>query len=445
MTNLNISHECPVLPPQARLKNLPYAAMWILMGAEVYLDHSKKTDLVRLLLDNESMDIATADYETAKGLADYAQNLIHVGKVVSAVQALSLHKLIADKLAHMADERVNTRKIAMIKDRTGSGYWRMVLPANHISMDGISVDITSAGMKYEHLLEYDTIFVQRVHDWESYYLLKKLKEAEKHIVYDIDDNLFDIPRENPASRFIGRDEMMAAAECMKLADVVTTTTEELSKRLVKTIGEPLSPVVIPNAIDTEGWLATPFTGSPDGFRRIFWQGGESHAEDWEECADAVDAIMAEMADVRLVILGYLPPAVRMFLTRAHWKGRVEFLGFNAAETYFQIIKAVRAEVGIAPLKQTGFNACKSPIKLLEYSMIGMPTVASNVLPYSAVIDPDDKDGFLVSGSREWFDALSICLNDKKKRLSMLESARQKVRDNYDIRKVAQEWRTVLVP
>jgi glycosyltransferase involved in cell wall biosynthesis len=310
--------------------------------------------------------------------------------------------------------------------------------------EGIYIDITATGVKFESLLEYGTIYVQRIHDWESYYLLERLKKAGKRIVYDIDDDIFNIEKDNPASRLIGRDEQMAAVACMKLADEVTTSTAKL-QWVIRNATEGVEATIIPNAIDvTDKWVPTPLTGSQDEFQRIFWQGGESHGEDWNECVDAVDAVLSERTNVRLVILGFMPPVLYKYIRKPSWVGKVEFLEFRDPETYFQMMKFVRAEVGLAPLKNNLFNQSKSELKFVEYAAMGIPTVGSTVEPYENVIEHGE-NGFLVTVPADWYKAIVTCLDDKQKRISVVAKARKTIHSDYNLKKMAEVWRTVLLP
>jgi glycosyltransferase involved in cell wall biosynthesis len=100
-------------------------------------------------------------------------------------------------------------------------------------------------------------------------------------------------------------------------------------------------------------------------------------------------------------------------------------------------------VGIAPLRSTTFNEAKSPIKFLEYSAIGMPTVASHGHPYQDVIE-DGVNGRLVSEDpSEWFKAIDAYLSDGELREKTVEAARTTVRARFDIKKVVEQWKDVL--
>lgn len=442
MNDMNLCEGCAVMSPDVRAREVPFAAAWIAMGANVLVRYKGRDDTVALEVDGDTWPMAKVDYELARKVSVAVEARMRVSRFVSPRQVLALCRAASIELAGMGDSRRGKRGIVMLKDRSGSGYWRMVFPAKHIAGDDVYVDVTAAGVPVESLMDYETVFVQRLHDWESYYMLERLKAAGKRVVYDIDDDIFNIERDNPAYKLIGRDEQMAAVSCMRLADAVTVTTKRLADAIRDAAGK--EPVVVPNAIDTNWWHSTPLTGSPDEWKRIFWQGGDTHGEDWLECIEAVDAVMAERADVRLVILGFLPPAVVAMLEREYWKGRVEFLSFRSPETYFEMMRHVRAEVGIAPLRDSLFNRAKSPLKFVEYAAIGMPTVASDVGPYADVIE-DGVDGVLVKDAQGWFEAVMAFLDDKRRRQAVLEAARRKVAERYDVRKTAAAWRAVLLP
>ena len=55
----------------------------------------------------------------------------------------------------------------------------------------------------------------------------------------------------------------------------------------------------------------------------------------------------------------------------------------------------RWAAGLAPLEDTPFNRAKSDLKFLEYSALGLPTVASRVTPYLGI---DAHGGVLADNS-----------------------------------------------
>ena len=443
MSVLNLTDGASVLPPEARLRELPYVVVKLAMGAHVYRRYQGRKDAIAVEWDGDVTVLHESDFNRAQTLVESLDKqwmgpLQKTATLLSPKTTLELHRKASERLSKELDDRAGLKGLLMLKDASGSGWWRMVHPARYMNPKGWYIDVTAAEIAFEHMIEYDTIFVQRRHSWEEYYVLEKLKQAGKRLVYDIDDDMFHIPDDNPAAKVLRKDQQFAAMACMKLADQVTTTSLTLRDMLE---AEGVNLKVIPNALDpTEGWTITEQTGSPDKWKRIFWQGSATHARDWEECIEAVERVMDSRDDVRLVILGYLPPVVEE--RAAKWQGRVEFMDFSDPETYFELVKHVRAEVGLAPLAREIFNYSKSPIKFIENSLIGMPTVASNIPPYDKVVKDN---GFLASTTEEWERAICKCLDRKNLRMEKVRMSRRFVGQYFDIREVAKLWEAVLCP
>jgi glycosyltransferase involved in cell wall biosynthesis len=85
-----------------------------------------------------------------------------------------------------------------------------------------------------------------------------------------------------------------------------------------------------------------------------------------------------------------------------------------------------------------FNHAKSEIKFSEASALGVPTVASNIKPYSPVIE-HGKTGFLAKTEKEWIDSLSKLIEDEKLRKEVGANARQWVEKNRDANKNYHLW------
>lgn len=101
------------------------------------------------------------------------------------------------------------------------------------------------------------------------------------------------------------------------------------------------------------------------------------------------------------------------------------------------------DIGIAPLEDTVFNSSKSNIKYLEYSAMGIPTVASKVTPYADTI-VNGETGFLIKtkGSvyLDWVKALSRLVESNELRESIGKKANSFVRENFNMEKNADLWK-----
>ncbi len=78
------------------------------------------------------------------------------------------------------------------------------------------------------------------------------------------------------------------------------------------------------------------------------------------------------------------------------------------------LKALDLDLAIAPLEYNRFNECKSHLKLLEFSALGVPVVCTNIYPYQEspgiLIDPKNTQW------KNWLEVLD--LYDKSERMRM---------------------------
>jgi glycosyltransferase involved in cell wall biosynthesis len=80
------------------------------------------------------------------------------------------------------------------------------------------------------------------------------------------------------------------------------------------------------------------------------------------------------------------------------------------------------DIGLAPLEDTRFNASKSDLKLVEYSMIGLPVIASKVTAYVDSIRPGET-GFLAKNPKDWLRHLKTLVEQPEVRSKMGAEAR----------------------
>jgi glycosyltransferase involved in cell wall biosynthesis len=84
-----------------------------------------------------------------------------------------------------------------------------------------------------------------------------------------------------------------------------------------------------------------------------------------------------------------------------------------------------------------FNRNKSAIKYFEYSVLKIPTIASDILPYISVI-ANEKDGLLIPNDK-WFEAMERLIKDKILRDDLGNKAFENVYENHNADKFIHLW------
>lgn len=430
-----------IMSPQAKIEVLPKVAVSLVGGAQAAVRRDRlDTNAIEVAREGaDSFVVAIEDYRLAQRAAER-----HGGEAPDETLEARIREEVE---AEVANEIGGRPRVAMLSDASGCGYWRMALPARHLP--SLYCNVTSAGIPVEQLADYETVFVQRHHRWSDCSLIEGLVRDGKRVVYDIDDDLWTIPDHNPACKSFRPKDLQAAKAIMERVHAITTTNEVLRERLRRRL-DPCPPIhVIPNALDPQGpWVPLSRIGSPDGVRRILWQGSSSHVRDWLVATAAVDRVMQRHDDVILCLMGYMPEEVMKFLKdpyRPWWTpDRLEYTPSCGVDQYFQIIPHLRAEVALAPLIDDEFNESKSECKWVEYSLVGIPSVLSRVPCYERSV-PHGTHALLAGDSEnEWEQRIETLLDDAALRRRLVRASRKLVASDYNIRKVARQWRRVLV-
>lgn len=433
-------------------EKLPYVVIKLLHGAEVLFDYENKDDIVCIKFDGTCELLHKEDYLNCKIIAEvvYKEWIVanNISTSYSTVKnTMEIHSIVAKRITEVYENKFKgKKKILFIKGDNGAcGYWRMVLPARYLPKTDYIVDVTNAKIAYEYLLGYDVIVIQRTCDWNSYYVLRKLHDVGKKIVYDIDDNLFELPDHHPSLKYFSNDSREAASAIMLLVDRISVTTERLKQIFAGHLGDEIEKktFVIPNALDTTPFHSSRVLDTKIPFR-VLWTGGASHEQDLALCLSALKKFFKNHRDCKLTLMGFLPKVISNDMQ--FWNGVVEYVDFKDVESYFSMLPRLCADIGICPLVTNNFNAGKSPIKWVEYSLAGLPVIASNCSPYSDDI-VNGVNGCLANNDNEWFELL---LDKYKNRTSakwtnMVIKAKEVVANKYNIcnEDVIWKWKNLL--
>jgi len=434
--------ECAPMPPEEAIEELSDVAVRILLGAETSEAQHFNPRLVRLNLGGVQQVLHINDLQLAKWAADTAyREYITPCRLELMMRSLPymlecrkwIHKLLAN---HYAKKDHELRVVFLRGDNAGCGYWRMKLPAEFLRDEdnGISVHISDVEINYETLVQYDVIVVQRIFEFESYYVLETLKNAGKKIIYEIDDDVFSIETHNPAARFYNRfDSQLCIRHCMALADAVLLTTE----RLADAFQLKEKAIVYPNSLDWDMLFALSAHKDKNRERkRIFWAGSNTHNEDFKVCISALQRIFAEREDVDFVLVGSCPPILKQCFEP--FMDRFFFTPGMHVEAYFHFLRNnLDADIGIIPLTDSVFNHSKSVCKGLEYTLAQLPIVASAYPPYSDEYE-HRKDAMLCSSEDDWYDALNELLENDTMRDELIKQARRKAAKKFNLRSNATQ-------
>lgn len=329
------------------------------------------------------------------------------------------------------------------KGKTADGYYRAYAPwsvcrlfSNH--------QITVAPASSKSVAWADVVIFQRSVTAEDELLMVEAKSQGKRVIYDVDDNLFDIPPSCPelyaqywnVGKADPKPPLAHHKRMLLMADMVTVPTARLGE-LLRGHTRPDLPVrVVPNMVLRGDWDAlTPMESRPPGCDEdtllIGWMGYVYHWDDWYALRFALDRALRDQ-NARLVIMGF-PEVTRGWPQGLRDKTLVEpvvpFDTFGAMRRMMATL-----DLAILPLGDSPFNWGKSPLKAFQFGMAGVPILASEVVYGDLRLEHDDLPIFLCPPDPDaWEDRLSVALEW----LTHAPSLRQ-------VRALARDWRERVV-
>lgn len=311
-------------------------------------------------------------------------------------------------------------------------YYRVISPFKHLAKLGHQTRILTDREVSESALDgVDVVVTCRVQPTtvDGVRLWRELIHAHGATwVLDLDDDDLHVPRSNPAY-VVTRQKEPATLESLRLADLVTVTTDALADAY-----RPYNTnvAVLPNCVDSEDWDFDPKAHRTIPHLTVGVAGGSSHVDDWRILESPWRALARQFPDLHFVAIGYLPS----YMMAWGLGQRLHFIPWNDLPHYRRNLSNI--DIGCCPLQDTPFNRGKSPIKAIEYAMLEIPYVASPTVYGQPCIG-----GALASSESEWAERLGRYVSEKSlRRLDGIGNrfyARDEERDNFCIENRVTAW------
>ena len=222
---------------------------------------------------------------------------------------------------------------------------------------------------------------------------------------------------------------IATKKLLNIVDLIIVTTQELGKQL-RSFAPKTKIVVLPNLIDFDRWL--PMERNNTDEIRIGWQGGSAHFDDLRLIIHDLIAIHKKYNSEKKKKVRFCFMGIEFKSLFENFEDQIDYFPWHGdIETYPLLVREMKLDIALAPLKNTIFNKGKSPLKWLEYSAMKIPTVASEIV-YSDYIT-HGKTG-LIARKGEWFKYIDELIQEKEKRLLIAEKSYSRVKFKYGVDK-----------
>jgi len=269
------------------------------------------------------------------------------------------------------------------------------------------------------------VIVSRFGDMGTSGIVTACQRRGLPFVMHLDDNLFAVPEALGASKFRKYNDPARLGRLRLLcerAQTIYASTAELGRQ-ISALGFT-TPVVAGEIYCSAPAIPVPYT--PPATPVIGYMGTAGHAADLDMIVPAIVRILEKYPDARFETFG----SIKMPKTLAKTFGE-RVAARPAAASYLefvQLFQTMNWTCGLAPLQDTRFNACKANTKFIEYTVAGMPCIASDTIVYRDSLA--EGRGLLARTPEDWFDAMESIINNPIGAHSMLEKAQSALHSNW---------------
>ena len=240
------------------------------------------------------------------------------------------------------------------------------------------------------------------------------------LVYALDDLLTDMAESNHLRKNIPANCRARLKYALARCDRMVVSTNFLANAYRHLISDIR---VVPNRLEQELWLPLHSRKRTSKKPRIGWAGGTTHQGDLILLKEIIEQTRNE-AD--WVFFGMCPKEIRPLITEYH--------AFGPFSEYPARLAALNLDIAVAPLAQIPFNQGKSNLRLLEYGVLGIPVVCTDIDPYQG------NPACCVANTVEaWVKALRDRIYDADAREQEGIALRQWVNQGYLLENHLEEW------
>ncbi|MBO4324168.1 MAG: hypothetical protein J5845_02040 [Lachnospiraceae bacterium] len=273
----------------------------------------------------------------------------------------------------------------------------------------------------------DIVLLGRTDSWYESRLADALFKGGKKLLYILDDDLLNIPAEiNSASYYGRKDTQMYIRGMIGMSDGILSPSPILLDKYAADGRKGF--LVEEPAIDPIPYAPH----DPDAPVKIGFAGSIDRTDDLETILKgALLRIKREYGDrVAFEFFGAIPSFAEELQATCY-----EYT--DSYDEYRGVLNLLEWDIGLAPMPQTAFHACKHYNKFVEYAAAGIAGIYSDVSPYSRLTDYQDCVILCENSEQAWFEAISLLIDNPEGREMMRENASLAAAGPLSVRETAK--------
>lgn len=283
----------------------------------------------------------------------------------------------------------------------------------------------------EDLQWAEVVLVGRADSWYEYRLVRRLRSAGKVIAYILDDDLLNISHVSKSASYFQRPEIRKSINrILGLSDALISPSPVLLKKYAPSTRKQLG------LLTEEPSVHVGIYEQHDPMQpvRIGFAGSVDRTQDIETILkDALVRIKSEYGSrVEVQFYGAVPSYAEALDAKV-----IPYC--DSYEEYKRTLNGLGWDIGLAPMPDTEFHACKHYNKYVEYAGAGILGVYSDVAPYTRLKARSGVGLFVENSSNGWYAAIRSLIEDRERLETMRKQVHEDAQSALSIQSVAAEY------
>lgn len=277
--------------------------------------------------------------------------------------------------------------------------------------------VQTADVTDELLSWADVVVLGRLDSWYEARLAAAVSRSGRTLLYILDDDLLNVPRSlTTGGHYIQPQIQKNIRTMLRLSDGLLSPSPLLLQKYA--VGKTKPVLMMEPALDP-----APFRPhGENGPVKIGFAGSLDRAEDIEQILGDALLRLRETYGQKVRFAFYGP--------RPSFAGKLEAECIpysDSYEAYRRTINALDWDIGLAPMPDSPFHACKHYNKFVEYAAAGIGGVYSDVQPYTRLREELGAGVFCDNTADSWYEALSRLVEDGQAREALRAEAADRAR------------------
>jgi hypothetical protein len=305
-------------------------------------------------------------------------------------------------------------------DKNGCGFYRTIVPLGYCSavMENWNINLV-----FQFVFDLNLIntsnkirFQRQCTDKQKRCIIEYRRcidsiKSKCELVYELDDIVHGIePHNIMAYQFYTKTRRQNVIDIMKMMNLVTFSTKFLKHFYEKEFNITNS-VVVPNFVPKFLWNPDfsvdkkPYKSKPV----ILWAGSASHVGPGGDLEFLLPLIEKTVDEFEWLFVGCCPPK----LDHLKNNGKISFMNWTNFYEYPRMMQSIKADLAIAPIRDSLFNYAKSDLKYLEYAAMNIPSICSSI--GNGIGPYDQAKAYTVNNTiDDWYNAIKDLLGNEEK-------------------------------